>query len=108
MRSLQLIALLAMVLATRVAWAAGDTTDVSAGRELALNWCSECHLVVENQDRVPSDAVPTFLAIANHRSTTELGLRVFLTSPHGAMPNIMLTREQIDEIVAYILSLRSP
>jgi mono/diheme cytochrome c family protein len=107
MRSLQLIALLTTALATPVAWAASDTTDVSAGRELALNWCSECHLVVENQDRVPSDAVPTFFAIANHRSTTDLGLRVFLTSPHGKMPNIMLTREQIDEIVAYILSLRA-
>ncbi|NJO35114.1 MAG: cytochrome c [Rhodospirillales bacterium] len=108
MRSLRLLTLVATAVATRAAWAAGDTTDVSAGRELALNWCSECHLVVENQDRVPSDGVPTFLAIANHRSTTELGLRVFLTSPHGKMPNIMLTREQMDEIVAYILSLRAP
>ena len=108
MRSLQLMALMVAVLATRVTWAAGDATDVSAGRELALNWCSECHLVAENQERVSSDAVPTFFAIANHRSTTELGLRVFLTSPHGTMPNIMLTREQIDEIIAYILSLRAP
>jgi mono/diheme cytochrome c family protein len=108
MRSLQLIALVATALATRATWAAGDTMEVSAGRELALNWCSECHVVAENQDRVPSDGVPTFFAIANHRSTTELGLRVFLTSPHGKMPNIMLTREQMDEIIAHILSLRVP
>jgi len=107
MRSL-LTTLVATTLATHVATAAGDTTDVSAGRELALNWCSECHLVVESQDSVPSDSVPTFFAIANHRSTTELGLRVFLTSPHGRMPNIMLTREQMDEIIAYILSLKAP
>lgn len=107
MRSLQVMGFLATALVTPVAWAAGDTTDVSAGRELALNWCAECHLVVENQDRVPSDAVPTFFSIADDRSTTELGLRVFLTSPHANMPNIMLTRDQIDEIIAYILSLRS-
>lgn len=105
MRSLQLMALLTTALATPVAWAAGDTTDVSAGRDLALNWCLECHPVVENQDRVPSDAVPTFFGIANHRSTTELGL----TSPHGKMPNIMLTRMQIDEIILRVDSrLPSP
>lgn len=108
MRSLRLNALVVTILATRAAWAAGDTTDVSAGRELALNWCAECHLVAGNQDRVPSDGVPTFFSIADHPSTTELGLRVFLTSPHANMPNVMLSREQLDEIVAYILSLRSP
>ena len=39
-------------------------------------------------------------------STTSMSLRVFLQSPHGNMPDYRLSREQIDDVVAYILSLR--
>jgi hypothetical protein len=37
---------------------------------------------------------------------TEIALRAFLQTPHANMPNIMLTQEQTDDIVTYILSLR--
>ncbi len=39
-------------------------------------------------------------------STTSMSLRVFLQSPHGNMPDYRLTREQMDDVVAYLLSLR--
>jgi len=93
--------------ATTPAWAAGDTVQISAGRKLALQWCAECHLVEKGQAQAPVDGVPTFFSIADQPSTTEMGLRAFLTTPHGKMPDIMLSREQIDDIVAYILSLKS-
>lgn len=107
MRRLPALALVAIALPTTTVCAQGDTTVVTEGRELALKWCAECHLVDKTQERAASDAVPSFYAVANHASTTETGLKAFLMSPHKKqMPNIMLTREQIDDVVAYILSLR--
>jgi mono/diheme cytochrome c family protein len=104
MRRLGLV--LSMTLLAPAAWAQGDTTVTTVGRDLAIDWCSECHLVAAEQPNVPSDAVPSFFAVADRASTTEMSLRAFLTTPHGEMPNIMLSREQIDDIVAYILSLK--
>jgi hypothetical protein len=40
------------------------------------------------------------------KSTTPLGLRVFLQTPHGRMPDLHLTRDEVDNLIAYILSLR--
>jgi mono/diheme cytochrome c family protein len=99
-------ALLTTVLTVPAAWAQGDTTVNTAGKDLALQWCSECHLVARDQPEPASDVVPSFFEVAGRSSTTEMSLRAFLMSPHGNMPNIMLTREQINEVTAYILSLR--
>jgi mono/diheme cytochrome c family protein len=38
------------------------------------------------------------------RSAEEL--RTFLTKPHGSMPNLTLSREEIDDLIAYIATLR--
>jgi mono/diheme cytochrome c family protein len=39
-------------------------------------------------------------------STTVMSLRVFLRTPHSGMPDIAMSREQTDDIIAYILGLR--
>ena len=44
--------------------------------------------------------------IASDPSTTEISLRVVLQSPHIKMPNFMLTPDETDGIVAYILGLK--
>jgi len=107
MRSLRIPAIMALISLAPAAWAQGDTTVVAAGRDLGLKWCSECHLVARDQPKAPSDAVPSWYAIADDPSTTAAGLRAFFATPHKQMPNIMLTREETDEIIAYILSLKS-
>ena len=33
-------------------------------------------------------------------------LRAFLSHPHGAMPNLALTRAEIDDLISYIETLR--
>jgi hypothetical protein len=47
-----------------------------------------------------------FQAIARMPSTTELSLRVFLQSSHRGMPNIIVKGRDLDDIVAYIVSLK--
>lgn len=71
-------------------------------------WCSNCHQVDPLASNLASDAVPSFRAIANMPSTTSLSLHIFLRTPHQAMPDLMLTEEQMDNIASYIIGLRTP
>jgi mono/diheme cytochrome c family protein len=80
--------------------------DVATGRRLSDTWCSSCHLVGPGSERGVSNGAPTFVAIAQQNSTTVLSLRVFLQTPHARMPDLHLSRDEIDDLAAYILSLR--
>ena len=71
--------------------------------ELAQEQCSDCHAV--DQPTQASQKAPSLTAIANMRSTTSMSLHVFLQTPHYKMPNYRLTSQEIDDVVAYILSL---
>lgn len=81
--------------------------DVKMGQELAQNWCGDCH-AVDAQHAEARGAAPSFLSIAKMPSTTAISLHVFLQTPHERMPNLQLTKSQIDDVVAYILSLQNP
>ena len=84
---------------------AQEVGDAAAGHDLARAVCSRCHNVEQSID-TSEDNVPTFAAIARMRSTTALSLQVFLQTPHWPMPNLLLTRDDIDNVSAYILGLR--
>ena len=49
---------------------------------------------------------PNFQDIANTKVMTATALRVFLTTSHPKMPNLILTPEDTTDVIAYILSLR--
>jgi cytochrome c len=82
--------------------------DVAAGRTLAREACNSCH-VVDPTNASPRVVVigPNFQDIANTKGMTATALRVFLTTSHPKMPNLILTPEQIADVSAYILSLRA-
>jgi hypothetical protein len=50
--------------------------------------------------------VPDTRAIANIRTTTPFSPTVWLTNPHPTMPTLVLTPQEADDVIAYILSLR--
>jgi cytochrome c len=80
---------------------------VTRGYSLARSWCSECHAI--DTFSIPIEhRAPAFVAIASQRSTTSLSLRAFLQTSHEPMPNIVLAKGDLDDIIAYILSLRLP
>lgn len=99
--------LIACVLATAPAVAQDLPGDPAAGRALATRDCASCHLVTDNQAGPAMDGVPSFVSIARMPSTTELSLRAFLRTPHPPMPDLTLTRRQMDDVVSYILDLRN-
>jgi mono/diheme cytochrome c family protein len=39
-------------------------------------------------------------------STTALAINVFLRTSHDVMPNYQLSHEEIDDVVAFIMSLK--
>lgn len=85
--------------------AQGLPGDPAAGASLAREVCAKCHLVAEDQMIDPAVG-PSLLEVAEHPATTELSLRAFLQTPHPTMPNLMLTPEETDDIIAYLLALK--
>jgi len=79
--------------------------DPQAGADLAQEVCAVCHVVAADQPSDPGVG-PSFLEVADHPATTELGLRAFLQTPHATMPNLMLTPEETDDIISYLLTLK--
>jgi mono/diheme cytochrome c family protein len=86
--------------------AAGDSTDVAAGRNLADRWCAECHQVAGRPSTTLDQEAPAFYSIANQTSTTAMSLRAFLATPHPNMPNFRLSQAELSALTDYILSMR--
>jgi mono/diheme cytochrome c family protein len=87
---------------------AQDVGDADAGHRLAETWCSSCHVVSAGQSQGTSSGAPTFRAIAGQTSITPMALAAFLQTPHHRMPDLHLSGAEIDDVSAYILSLRAP
>lgn len=99
-------ALLASALGLGSAKAQDLVGDPDAGARFAQRECSACHVVGGDWPANPRNPAPAFEDIANEPSVTPLGLRVFLNSPHRLMPNLILTQEETDNVIAYIMGLR--
>jgi mono/diheme cytochrome c family protein len=98
-----IMVVLILVLALAMVWtrpAAG--LDAEAGRRLAERWCSACHSV---EQRTGVDQAPTFEAIARDPSRSSDWVRAWLMTPHPTMPDMTLSRSEIDAIIAYLQSL---
>lgn len=81
---------------------AARSSGVAAGERLADVWCAECHSLVP----AAFGRAPDFVQIANRTSTTELSLKVFLRTNHRSMPNLIVSPDQADILVQFILSLK--
>lgn len=81
--------------------------SVMQGRELAQTVCAECHAVAPGAIRSPNAHAPTFDTIAHIPGMTPMAVRVWLRSAHKEMPNIMLSRDETDNVIAYLASLKA-
>jgi mono/diheme cytochrome c family protein len=97
---------IAVLLVAFASGAAAQTIgDPAAGRRLAEAWWSECHAIGwESAGGLLRG--PSFVDVAKRPKTTPLSLNVFLRSNHDNMPNLILKRDEADDIVAYILTLK--
>ncbi|MBV8397855.1 MAG: cytochrome c [Acetobacteraceae bacterium] len=95
-----------LVLPADYVMAQTQSGNLAEGHQLAQTWCSNCHLVDPNGQSRATDVAPSFASVANMPSTTSAALHAFLTTPHPPMPDFRLSRTEMDDVVAYILSLR--
>ena len=77
--------------------------DPAAGRDIVRSWCTACHVVdLEGTGADAGPPLPTLLA-GKQRSADEI--RGWLADPHPPMPNLNLSRQEIEDILAYLESL---
>jgi len=101
----QLPAVMLASLVLAAATAQPTRADATKGSQLAQVWCANCHVVGSTSAGAVQQGPPTFRSIARSATTPDQ-LRAFLSHPHGAMPDLSLTRAEIDDLVGYIETLR--
>ena len=99
--SVRSTALSALAFLTIFPLALAQQGDPAAGERLAAASCAQCH----GADGA-HPAAPALAAIAAMPSTTEASLSAFLQTPHAKMPNLIFSGAELNDLIAYILSLR--
>jgi mono/diheme cytochrome c family protein len=106
------VSLLAIAAETGNAEKLADRGDVDAGRDLALQACTGCHVVSVDQPFSPLlNGAPDFREIANRPNVTAASLRrtiaaLPLVPRKGRMANPHLTDDKLADVAAYIMTLR--
>lgn len=83
---------------------AADTGDAALGRTLAERWCVSCHTAGSRG----SDAAPPVTQLLRGSNADERRLRGWLAAPHPPMRGIELSRQQTEDIIAYLRLLARP
>ena len=96
-----------LLLALGSAAQAQTASSVARGHEIAERACAGCHAIDGGQGGTIQGApVPSFRAIAGQPSQTPQRLQSFIMTPHRPMPGIPLSLADVNDVVAYLLSLR--
>lgn len=80
--------------------------DPQRGQEIAERVCTNCHLVSDRQTNAVAD-VPSFAAIANKPDQNAGDIMARIIMPKHPMPVIPITKAELEDVTAYIMSLRS-
>jgi mono/diheme cytochrome c family protein len=83
--------------------AAALADPVAEGQAVARRWCAACHAM---PDGAATDTAPSLQRIAASPGLTPASLTAWLSAPHPPMPDPGLSRDQIDAVIAYVVSLR--
>jgi mono/diheme cytochrome c family protein len=88
---------------------------IAAGRDMALLACTGCHVVEPNQPFKPlypgPPFPPDFKDVANRPNVAATSLQHHLDTlaaipDNSHMPNLLLSSDEVRDVVAFILSLR--
>ena len=85
---------------------AQDIGDARRGLTVAQMTCARCHVIGKEQIRLRNRRAPNFEALANTPGMTPMAIRVTLRTSHREMPNLVLKNDEIDDIIAYIETLK--
>jgi mono/diheme cytochrome c family protein len=103
MRSLVVGAVIA-ALGVPGAAAAEHPGDPQAGYEYAKKVCSGCHGISAEPSPVPK--ATRFREVADRPGMTGTALRVWMETMHPTMPNIIVSKQDMLNVIAYVLDLK--
>jgi len=81
---------------------AAAAADAANGEKLAKRWCAACHVVASDQKNGDTQ-VPPFSAIAMMPGFDAAKLALYLLLPHPKMPDMQISRDEADDLAAYII-----
>jgi mono/diheme cytochrome c family protein len=86
--------------------ASAELGDARRGRAYAEAVCAQCHVVTPAETVSPRPEATPFSVISRLPGLNERALGVFLQTPHAEMPNLVVTGQERDDLISYIISLR--
>ena len=84
--------------------AAEDVGDPQAGFDYAKQVCSVCHGI--SAEKSPLPKATRFREVADRPGITGTALAVWMRTSHPTMPNIIVEKQDMLNVIAYILSLK--
>jgi mono/diheme cytochrome c family protein len=78
--------------------------DPQAGFEYANRVCATCHGISAEPSPLPQ--APRFREVADQPGMTGTALRVWMETMHPTMPNIIVSKQDMLNVIAYILDLK--
>ncbi len=81
--------------------------DATQGQKIVDRLCIECHAVSDEKTGHRINQAASFQTIANTPGMTPLALSVWFRTPHREMPNIILSKDEQEDLIAFITSLKS-
>jgi len=103
-------ALWGFVAAAAVVPSAALTQEVGQpglGALVATQVCAGCHAVAKGAVASPNPSAPAFETLASTPGITSTALFAALQTSHRTMPNLIFKGDDMANVVAYILSLKS-
>jgi mono/diheme cytochrome c family protein len=85
---------------------AAETGNPALGLRYAQQSCASCHAVAAGQSLSPNPSAPAFDTVANTPGMTGIALNVWLHTPHPSMPNLIVDSDRIDDLSAYLATLK--
>jgi tetratricopeptide (TPR) repeat protein len=83
-----------------------DIGDARKGLNYAREVCAGCHNVLGSDAPSPNSNAPPFKRIANTPGMSVTALTVWSRTSHPMMPNLIIEPNDMDDLIAYILSLK--
>ena len=80
--------------------------DMDAGLKFATESCAQCHDITSRNPMNTASGAPTFYVIANASGVSRTSLFFWMQSSHPKMPGLMIEPQDLDNVIAYILSLK--
>jgi mono/diheme cytochrome c family protein len=99
---------LASLLGLPVAAAAQDLGTPELGKQYAAQVCADCHDVEPSGEISPNPDAPSFQSVADTPGMSGRALAVWMQTSHPTMPDLIIKPDDMDNVIAYIMSLRRP